>query len=464
MVNTIELRRPFNPWLIAPGLAVAVGAGALTALGPMRALLALGLLLVIACVMKWPVLAAYLVIGLTPLTAGINRGSALPLVRPNEALVLLVAAGLAARGMVLLRTGQLPRLRLNRVEVSMVLLAICSSVVPLASMLVRQQAITADDLLYALVLWKYLGLYGLIRLSVKSDSQIARCLWISVGAASVVAALAILQSLGLFGVTRILATYFAPFGNTGAFSARGSSTLGLPAATADLMVYNLAIVCGLWLRYRSYRVVLAPTAALLVLAALAAGEFSSAIGLVVAVVCIAAVTNSAKLLRILLPAGLIASQVLQPVFAARFRGFESVTGLPVSWTGRLQNLQSYFWPQLVSNWNLLLGVRPSARIHVASQATGYVWIESGYTWLLWGGGIPLLASFAFFVLVTAKRGWDVARRAPGAAAVAGMALFVAVIVTTVLMTFDPHLTYRGSADIMFALIALAGPVAKEAQR
>jgi hypothetical protein len=131
-----------------------------------------------------------------------------------------------------------------------------------------------------------------------------------------------------------------------------------------------------------------------------------------------------------------------------------VSGLPQSWTKRLQNLETFFWPKLFSDWNFILGVRPSARIPVVG---GYVWIESGYTWLLWGGGIPLLASFVFFVCVTAARGWQAARGGRDARSVAGIAVFVAVIVITVLMSFDPHLTFEGSADEFFILIALAAP-------
>jgi hypothetical protein len=448
---------PRVAWLLGLALVAAAAAAAGSALVPLQALLALPLLLLVACIWKWPALAAYLVIGLTPFTAGINRGAALPVLRPNEALALFVGVALVSRGLFQLRTGQLPKLRFDRVDVSMVLLAVCGSLLPLWQMTVRQRAISNDDLLYAFVLWKYVGLYALVRMSVRTDRQIWRCLWISVAAGCLVAVLAILQSLGLFGVPRILATYYAAYGYDNSFATRGSSTLGLPAATADLMIFNLAIVSGLWLRSRGHRVLLAPAAGVLVLAALAAGEFSSAIGLVVAIVCIAVVTNSARLLAVFLPAGLIASQVLQPVFAARFSGFQSLSGVPVSWIGRLHNLQSYFWPTLLSHWNFLLGVRPSARIAVASQATGFVWIESGYTWLLWGGGIPLFAAFVFFVVATAKRGWDAAHKNLGAAGVAGIASFVAIIVTVVLMTFDPHLTYRGSADLMFVLIALAAP-------
>jgi hypothetical protein len=133
-----------------------------------------------------------------------------------------------------------------------------------------------------------------------------------------------------------------------------------------------------------------------------------------------------------------------------------VQGLPVSWTGRLHNLQSYFWPELFHGLNPVLGVRLSARVPVASQARGYAWIESGYTWLLWGGGLPLFVAFFLLLYVVLRRGVRLASGPADAIGAVGRAMVVAFGVMAVLMFFDPHLTYRGSADCLFLLMALSG--------
>jgi hypothetical protein len=429
----------------------------ISALGPLKALAAVLAATIMACVWRRPALAAYLAIGLTPLTVDLDLGGALPLIRPNEAIDLLMGATLAARALVMARTGQLPRIRLNRIELAMVLMAVSNSVIPLLWMMIRQETISQDDLLYSLVMWKLLGIYVIVRVTINTDEQVRRCLWLSVAAAAVVALIAIMQSLSLFGVPRLLAELFGGPTEFGPPGGRGSSTLGLPAATADLMVFNLAIVAGLWTRYRRHGLVLAAAALLMLFGSLAAGEFSGAIGLVVGVICIAIVSGSPRLLAWFVPAAAVGGYVLWPVLSIRLSGFQSASGLPESWIGRLQNLETYFWPKLFSDWNFLLGVQPSARIAIVSYSGNYVWIESGYTWLLWGGGIPLLASFLFFTYVTMKAGWQTAWGSRDARSVAGTAVFVAVVVIAVLMVFDPHLTYRGSADDFFFLIALAVP-------
>ena len=107
------LRPSPGRWLIGPALLVAAGVGATAMIGPLKALAAVLAVMVMACVWRRPVLAAYLVIGLTPLTVNVNIGHSLPLIRPNEAIDLLVGATLAARGLVMARTGQLPRIRLD---------------------------------------------------------------------------------------------------------------------------------------------------------------------------------------------------------------------------------------------------------------------------------------------------------------------------------------------------------------
>lgn len=440
-------------WLVGPTLVGVAGLAVVAARFPVGALAGLVALALAACVWRWPVAGAYLAIGLTPVTVGLSVGSVLSVIRPNEAIDLFAGLTLAARYLAGLRTGRLPAVRLSRVEAAMVAMAVTNSVVPLLWMAVTQAAITRDDVLYALVMWKFLGIYLIVRAAVRTEQEVRRCLWLSVAAASVVALIAILQSLSLAGVPRLLAEYYS-YATAGPAGGRGSSTLGLPVATADLLIFNLAVVSGLWVRYRRHRIVLAGAAALSVAGVLAAGEFSGAIGLVVGVVCIAVVLRSPRILALFVPAAAAGAYALRPVISQRLSGFQSGSGLPVSWTGRLQNLETYFWPRLFSDWNFVLGVSPSARIAVASKAAGYVWIESGYTWLLWGGGLPLLASFLFFVWATARTSWQAANGNSGARSVAGIAVFAALAVITVLMVFDPHLTYRGSADVFFFLIAL----------
>lgn len=449
-------RFPSSRWLIWPTLAGAIGLGVVTSRFPVQALFGLLAFALGACIWKWPALAAYLVIGLTPLTVGLNIGSVLPLARPNEALDLFAGATLGVRYLTGLRTGQLPRFRLDRVEVAMLAMAVTNSVVPLLWMSVRQETIATDDFLYALVMWKLLGIYVIVRAAVRTDLEVRRCLWLSVAVAALVALAAIMQSLSVPGVPQLLSQYYS-YAAAGPAGGRGSSTLGLPAATADLLIFNLAVVAGLWTRYRGRRFILAAAGALFVAGVLAAGEFSSAIGLVVGIVCISIVLRSPRILTIFALATAAGAYLVRPVISQRLSGFQTGNGLPVSWTGRLYNLETYFWPRLFSDWNFVLGVRPSARVAVASKLGHYVWIESGYTWLLWGGGIPLLVSFLFFIYVTARRGWEGAHRANDARSVAGIAVFAAAMVITALMTFDPHLTYRGSADLFFFLIALTAP-------
>jgi hypothetical protein len=424
-------------------------------LKPTAAVAGLLALAVMACVWRWPPLAAYLAIGLTPLTVSLSLGHFLSLLRPNEAIDVLLGAALAARGLTLARSGELPRIRPTRVELAMVLMAVSNSVIPLLWNTIRQQPISQDDLLYALVLWKLLGLYVLVRGSVSTDAQIRRCLWISVAVACLVAVVAILQSLALAGIPGLLAQFFGGQSASGPPGGRGTSLLGNTFATADLMIINLAVISGLWVHYRRHRLILAAAAALMVFGVISAGEFSCAIGLVVAVVCIAIVSGSPRLVGLFAAAIALGAVILWPVISTRLGDFQSASGLPDSWLVRISNLRTYFWPTLFSDWNWVLGVRPAARIPVHTLLGGYVWIESGYTWLLWGGGLPLLASYALFTGVTAREGWQAARAGRDARGVAGIAVFTMVIVIVVLMIFDPDLTLRGSADNLFFLVALA---------
>jgi hypothetical protein len=411
-------------------------------------------LVIIGLVIARPVIAAYALILLTPLTVGINAGAVIPVLRPNEALLVLFGAAIGLRWLAGLRSGAFRWPAIDRVDVTLIALGITSSALPLAMMAVRQRAITEDDLLYCIVIWKLLAEYVIVRTVVRTREQALRCLVLSMAATAVVCMIGMLQALHLFGVPGLLARFYAPNEVTAPLSdGRGSSLLGLPAAVADLAILNLGIAIAMLLRGYPRRLWLGGLAALFALGVIAAAEFSTLIGLIVALVVLIMITKAGRIAAYAIPVGLIGGVLLWPVIQTRLGGFNSDTGLPVSWLNRLYNLRTYFWPVLFSDNNWILGVRPSARIATDTRQFGYVWIESGYTWLLWGGGIPLLASYIAFVTQVVKKCWRYARRADPAGVIA-TALAAATCSQAVLMVFDPHLTYRGSGDMFFLLLAL----------
>jgi hypothetical protein len=450
--------------LAATGACLFIGA-AIVRVPPAPLLLALVVGAVLTAVVIHPQVAAYVLLACTPLIAGLDRGAGIPLLRPSEALAALVGCGLLIRGVLIgLRSG-LPRLRLSAIDGAIVILTITGSILPFLWMLARGVQVTSDDVLYGLVLWKFLGIYLIFRTSVRTAQQVRRCLWIAMLTGVAVSVIAMLQALGVPPVTAFVSRYFSPAGDTQAvLNSRGGSTFGLPIALADYLLFNLAIAAGFLIETRSRRLALWILSLFFVGGVLASGEFSALIGLVVAVVVLALVARRASIVLYLLPAFLISISVLRPVIETRLLGFQSVSGIPVSWTGRLYNLTNYFWPELFSHDNFVLGVRLAARVVVRSQLTGYVWIESGYTWLLWAGGIPFFLAFVAFVWIGISRGITVARIRSDAIGTVGLAVSVGLSVVAVLMLFDPHLTYRGAADLLFALVAMLATASSATRR
>ena len=405
-----------------------------------------------------PQIAGYTIIGLTPLIAGIDRGAVIPVFRPSEAVALLAAAGLTLGALRRGRVAEFTIPRLRSADVSIMLLCVLSSIVPILWMLFRHAQVTSDDILYALTIWKFYAVYIIFRCSIRTVAQVKVCLYTAMASAGLVAVIAILQALQLFGVTPFLQHYYAPYGvQSEVANARGGATLSLPIAVADLMVFNIAVAFGLLIRgtTRNEARFLVASSILFVMGVLAAGEVTGIIALLVAGVALAVVTQRGRYLARMVPVLIPLAVFLQPVLQKRLGDIDHSSGLPVSWVGRLDNLRTFFWPRLFTHMNFVLGIRPSARVATTKFASGWVWIESGYTWLLWGGGIPLLLAYLYFTRANIRVNLPIAKFRRDAVGAAALAVVVALVAIAVCMTLDPHLTYRGSADYLFALLALA---------
>jgi len=265
------------------------------------------------------------------------------------------------------------------------------------------------------------------------------------------AMLAMLDSLGIWRAGGI----WAPAQSDGTSTGRGGATLNSAIAVGDYLAYALAVALVYLLRGRRPRLLVAGITGVVMLGILGTGQFSAWIAAFVVVIVVArAEGQMARLAAWMVPIGVLGALVAGPVVAQRLAGFSGPQGLPPSWLGRYDNLVHFFLPML-GNFRWVLGVRPDSVIPAPETWRDVIYLESGYLWFFWVGGIPLFLGFLWFARATFRHTKMVIARRDDDIEIAAVAARAALWSLMFLSIIDMHLTLRGGGDLFFILLGLS---------
>jgi hypothetical protein len=401
-------------------------------------------------VARRPVAAAYVFLATQPFVGGIDRGQLIPLLRPSEAIQAVLTGAVICGVLVRVVRGERLSVRITKLDRSIVLLCALSSIWPLFWMFARGRIPTSTDIFDTVVLWRLASLYVLFRWVVRTPAQVRRCLWILLVSASLLSVLAILDSLGIWRAGGPWTPTISD-NSTG----RGGATLDSAIAVGDYLSYGFAVVLVWLLRTKDRgRLILAAAAGMIFLGVLGTGQFSAWIEALIVVLVVAHQEGQlARLTKWLGPAAAVGAVIAWPVISTRLAGFGG-GGLPHSWQGRIDNLTHFYLPQL-SGFHWVLGIRPDTVLQAPETWRQVIYLESGYLWLFWVGGIPLVAGFLWFLRNGFRHTQRVMRERDDDLAIAAVGTRAALWCLLIMSLIDPHLTLRGGSDLFFCLLGLS---------
>lgn len=404
-----------------------------------------------ADILPWalPLLALRVHILTMPVLSGLDRGLLVPFLRPSE-VVQLVVMGIVAWGVITRSRGRSWPVRLQPLDGAVLTLAVLSSIVPLLWMTARGLSVTQDDLLASFPFIKYAGLYLTARLAITTRDDVRRIVTAVLTAGLLLAVISMAQLL-LPAVGEALAGSFGDSQAGFTTGGRGTTTLASAIATFGVLIQAAGLSVAAWIT--SGRHGFGIIAAVLVLGTVATGQISGLIGLGLVLSCVIIATGSWRTVRPFVLGGLpLVAVLLIPVIGARLASTVQGTLLPSSWVTRVDNLTFYYLPELTP-FRWILGVRPNAVIVPLDTWREAIYLESGYLWLIWVGGVPLLMAFVVMLRHMFTAGRAMHREADPVLATVGYAMTAAVTAIAVLSLIDPHVTMRGVADVYFVMAA-----------
>ena len=443
---------------VLTGTGVAVGtalvAVAAAAFGIFGALGAVGAGLFAMAALR-PATAVYVYLVTLPFLAGIDRDALLPLVRPNEALLALLVAGAVFGGYFRYLRGDEVDLRLGPLDTRLGLFVLLSTIWPVSWMLLRTDVPQPSDLAALLPVVKLICLLILIRATIRTDRDLLLLGRVITWPATVIAVIAVLQTLSFRPVTAVLAAYWTAPQDLAELDERGGTTFASPIATGDYIVLALALLLALGVRGLVGRRELLSLGLVLVAGTLAAGQFSTwASAAIVGGAMLYQYPQLRRLVVRLLPLLGVAVLLGIPALWTRLSEFGDGYGVPRSWLGRWDNLVNFYLPGL-GDFRWVLGVGPDSVLQAPETWREVIYLEYGYLQFLWVGGVPLLAAFLWLSVGVLRYARRLATR-PDTVGAYASALWAAWWMVLVLSLIDIHLVLRGAGELLFTGLAVVG--------
>ncbi|MFN8524206.1 MAG: hypothetical protein U0821_13990 [Chloroflexota bacterium] len=441
--------------LVLASLGAGLVLATLTAVQPMLAAAAAVGILATVWMAGTPARGVYLLLFALPLAVGLNRGTIIPILRPHEALTILVTAIVAV--WLIRRPAALRPLAMGPVDYAFLGLLVTGSVLPLAVVMFRGTPPSIQDVFLLLSIPKLYLLYRLVHAAVMGERALILTARLMIGASVIVALIGLLQILRLFNVPELLATYFsAPQIRESLLVRRATSTLGVWQALAGYLALHAALAITLLPTTAGrgpWRAALIGAALVDIAGALATATLTGVVGLLIAMIGAAYAIGQLRrfalaAIPVALLAGIAAWPLVEERIAYQFTSWGADGIIPVTWQYRLSNLVTVFWP--IVQDNLLLGVGPSI-----SEDLAWRYPENQLMLLLYQGGIPYGIAYLVFGVVALRACLRAARATAGTARAIGQAAFLGWLLVYILGLFDPHLTLAGEAEAVWALTALA---------
>jgi len=371
------------------------------------------------------------------------------MLRLSEVMQLVLMGAAFSGALLLYSRGQRWSFALRPVDWWMLTLGFFGSAVPIVLVLARGGVLDVGAVASAFPLFKYLLLWIFVRLSIRTVADVSMVLVAAVAAGCCVAALAVPEGLGIGPVGDF--TRAMTGGTTTAVEGRAFSLLGSAISTGAVLAICATVAFGLAVSYRS--LLAACVTGMLVVGSVATGQATSVVA-VATVLAVAAWRHKVflKTVTVGVPFAMVAALVMAPILQSRMADVSSRSFIPQSWVIRWVNITELYWPDIrAGGW--LWGVNPDPVVLPPDSWRTEVFLESGYLWTLWVGGLPLFLCFAG-LLISIWRSLKVESSDPifRVALTTGSAL---VVFMAIFNLIDPHITLRGGADLFYVLVPVA---------